>query len=501
MKKVFSATLDGFEAKIVENEVSFIKALPGFLVVGLANNSIQESKERVKSALIHNDFYFPPKKITVNLSPSDLHKSGSHFDLSIALLIAMQDTDINFEDFFVFGELGLDGKVKDTFSIFPIILSLTKQKINKKIIVPKDSIEKLKYIPNIEVYPVNNLEETINFFKKKLIINPIKQENLNFKSIVINNTKFFYEESFNLDFKDVKGQENAKRAALIASAGMHNLILEGSPGCGKSMIIKRLRAILAPLSLNEILQISKNEALDKELFKLSALRPFRACHHSSTKSSILGGGTSTSKAGEIALAHLGILFFDELPHFSKNILEALREPLEDKHILISRVHTKVKYNTNFMFCAALNPCPCANLFSKKSKCRCSEIEIQRYKNKISEALLDRIDIYVKMQEINSNDKASYSSKQMQSLVIKAFIMQKKRGQEHLNSNLNDNEIQKYCILDKEGEEIMNKAINNFNLSNRSIKKIKSIARTIADLEEKENIKKEHIIEALGYRRR
>jgi len=277
--------------------------------------------------------------------------------------------------------------------------------------------------------------------------------------------------------------------------------MEGNPGCGKSMIAKRIKDILPPLYEEEILSIAKHQFLDGTLPDFSAHRPIRSPHHTATTASIFGGGSQQAKIGEVALAHKGILFFDELPHFPKNILEALREPLQDKRVHIARVNAKIAYEADIMFVAAMNPCPCGNLLSKTKTCRCSEMEIKRYQNRLSDPFLDRIDIFVVMQEVNLNDKGDITSQQMHQQVLRAFTMQKSRGQERLNGKLNENEVEKYCIFDPQSIKILESGIQKFALSHRSIASIKKIARTIADLNGNEIISKKDILEALSYRRR
>lgn len=504
MKKLQCASIDGIEAYCVDVEASFTKGLPGFSIVGLANSSIQESKERVKSALVSNDFKFPPLKITVNLSPSDLpNKSGSHFDLPIALLIALQNKNIDFDTFFVFGELGLDGKLKATDSIFILVLSLVKQKLIKNILVPKDSVEKLSLIPNINIYAVETLNDAICFFetddKSKYLVD--KKNNFRYEYMEIKDDKYYFTKDFKLDFKDVKGQKNAKRAALISAAGFHNILFNGSPGCGKSMITKRMQYILPPMSLDEILEKLKIQTLEGEGGDFKPLRVYRSPHHTSTKASIFGGGSSKAKIGEVALSHNGLLFFDELPHFSKQTLEALREPLEDNRILVSRVNSKINYPSKFLFVGAQNPCPCGNLFSNIKECRCSDLEILRYTNKLSEPFLDRIDLYVLMNDSKIDDIADIESEQMFQKVLDAFKMQKNRGQKELNGKLDEESIKKYCVISSDLEMILNRAIGEFELSYRAINKILKVSRTIADLEFSENIEKKHLLEAISFRKR
>jgi magnesium chelatase family protein len=492
------ATQDGIDAIEVNIESTFTKGLPSFSIVGLGNNAIQESKERIKSSLLTNDFKFPPKRITINLSPSEIMKKGSHLDCAMALLIALNEKNINFNDFFVFGELGLDGALKDTKSIFILVLSLAKQGKLKNILIPKESIHKISKIPNINIYAVDNLQDAILFFQTKQKEQyKIKNEDFKYKFLEINNKKYYYDTKYTLDFKEVKGQSVAKRATLISAAGNHNILFNGSPGCGKSMITKRLQYIMPPMDLNQILEKAKLESLQLKEPSFQPLRTFISPHHSSTKASIIGG----TQIGEIALCNNGILFFDEIPHFSKNILESLREPLEDNSILISRVNTKIKYPTKFLFVGAMNPCPCGNLLSSTKECRCNDLEVQRYKNKLSEPLTDRIDLLVTMNEYSTKDKNIVSSRELHQQVIDAFIMQKNRGQKELNGKLNEVDIKKYCILDKNCHEILTKAIEQFSLSYRSINKILKVSRTIADLQSCQNIQKNHLLESLSYRKR
>ena len=498
MKSIKCASLDGIDAVSIDVESTFTKGLPSFSIGGMANTAILESKDRIKSALLTNDFKFPPKRITINLSPSEIAKKGSQVDLSIALMIALQETKVNIKDFYVFGELGLDGSLKDTKSIFVLILSLVRQGIIKNVLIPKESVSKIATIPNINIYAVENLNEAILFFQT-IDKNPYKIENkiFEYENININGEKFYYTQKYNNDFKEVKGQNLAKKAALISAAGNHNIILEGSPGCGKSMIAKRLKDISAPMNLEEILDIAKMESLQSKHPSFQPKRTFISPHHSSTKASIVGG----TQIGEVALSNHGILFFDELPHYAKTVLEAMREPLEDNEISISRVNSKIKYPTKFLFVCAMNPCPCGNLLAQSKECRCTSIEIQRYKNKISDPFLDRIDLYVTMNEVTKDDISDVTSKQLHQQVIDAFKLQKLRGQKELNGKLNDVDIKKYCVLTKDAQNILDISITKFVLSFRAINKVLKVSRTIADLNSKELIDTSHIIEALSYRKR
>ena len=502
MKKVACATYEGIEAKVVHVESTLTKGLPSFSIVGIASASITEAKERVKSALLSNEFSFPPKRITINLAPSDLKKEGSQFDLSIALLIALDYIDSDFSEWFVFGELGLDGSVKENTQLYPLVLSLANQKVVSKVIVPYESLQKLSKIPNIEFYGVKNLQEAMELLKNQKDATPsVEQSEISYPSYEINNKQYFYMKEYEEDFIDVKGQEVAKRAALIAAAGFHNILFEGSPGCGKSMIAKRLRYILPPMDENEILDVAKLQALDLVEPDFKPHRSMRSPHHSSTLASVFGGGSHKAQIGEVGLAHSGILFFDELPYFSKSVLEALREPMQDNKIRISRVNTKVEYPSNFLFIGAMNPCPCGNLLNEKLECRCSDLEIQRYKNRLSDPFLDRIDLLVVMQSVNANDKTSYTSKELHKMVVQGHVFAKNRGQKNFNAKLSDSEIEQFCILDEDAQNTLDMAIGRFDLSFRSIKKVQKVGRTIADLDSSEFIEKRHILEALSYRRR
>ena len=502
MKKVNCATYEGIDAKVVEVESTLTKGLPSFSIVGMASTAITEAKERVKSALLSNGFSFPPKRITINLAPSDVKKEGSQFDLSIALMIALDDLEDSLDGWFVFGELGLDGSVKENMQLYPLMLSLANQQQITKVIVPHSSLSKLSKIPNIELYGVKSLQEAIDLLRTQESVSPTLGFNaINYPSYEIQNATYFYTKEYTDDFTDVKGQEVAKRAAIIAAAGFHNILLEGSPGCGKSMIAKRLRYILPPMKNEEILDVAKLQALEFKEPEFKPHRTFRAPHHSSTQASIFGGGSHKARIGEVGLAHRGVLFFDELPHFSKHVLEALREPMQDNKIQISRVNSKVEYPADFLFIGAMNPCPCGNLLDEAKECRCNELEIQRYKNRLSDPFLDRVDLNVCMQNVTSHDKSSYTSKEMHKMVLEAHIFSKERGQVDFNAKLSDSDIELYCILDKDAKEVLDMAIERFSLSFRSIKKVQKVARTIADLDAKKCIEKKHILEALSYRRR
>ena len=500
MKKIHCATLQSYEAVHVDVESTFLKALPGFSITGLANNSVLESRDRVKSALQFIHFRFPPLKININLSPAEIAKEGSHFDLPIALSVALQKEDVSFEDIYVFGELGLDGAVKETNSLFAMILSLKKQGLIKRAIIPKSAMAYISNIPDLLLYGVDTLQEAIDFFKEaKAMV--AHSHDLAYDYIDAKGVKYYYQRVYEDDFSEVRGQEVAKRASLIAALGFHNLLFNGSPGSGKSMSIKRLAHILPPLTQEELLENAKLHTLDKQEISFVPKRPFRAVHHSATKASILGGGSKNAMLGEISLSHNGILFFDEVVHFPKTILESLREPLEEHKLLISRVNAKVEYDTKFLFACAMNPCPCGNLLSISKECRCSDVEIERYNNKLSDPLLDRIDMFVVMSESTPEDKPSISSAQMHEAVLKGYAFSKKRGQNEFNGKLSTKEIKKYCILTQEAKAILDTATRNFSLTQRGVDKTLKVARTIADLDARDEIEKKHILEALSFRKR
>jgi magnesium chelatase family protein len=502
MKTVLCATYEGLDAKLVHVETTLTKGLPSFSIVGMASASITEAKERVKSALLSNSISLPPKRITINLSPSDERKSGSHFDLSIALMIALDSHEQSFDDWFVFGELGLDGSVKENLLLYPLILSLANQKLIKKAIVPHAILSKLVNIADVAFYGVSKLEEAMEILKNPENFSACAIQNeLAYPFYEVDATKYYYAKEYPEDFADVKGQEVAKRAALISAAGFHNILFEGSPGCGKSMIAKRMRYVLPAMQMEEILDSAKLDILDAKEPTFKPHRTFRSPHHSSTLASIFGGGAQKAMIGEVGLAHKGILFFDELPHFSKSVLEALREPMQDLKIRISRVNAKVEYPSDFLFIGAMNPCPCGNLLNEHAECRCSDVEIQKYKNRLSDPFLDRVDMTVVMQSVSSEDSPSISSKELHKRVLEAQIFAQTRGQKKFNAKLGDAEIEEFCIMNEEAKEVFALAIQRYGLSFRASKKVQKVARTIADLEASKDIEKAHLLEALSYRRR
>ncbi len=501
MKSLKSATLLD-NVYVINIETTFLRALPRIDIVGLASTTIKEAAMRVKSALQSiPDYQNPSQQILISLTPSDIKKDGSHFDLPIALLILLQKEEFD-GGFFVFGELGLDGAVKGTAELFSILLFLSASVGSARVVVPREEAAKAAMIPNLEVFAVSTLDEARRFFTDAEFAESCRvrgEHPLFANTLDIGGRRFVLNRDFALDFYDIKGQARAKRACLVAAAGMHNILLEGSPGCGKSMCAKRIRYILPPQSLDEILLAAAYASLERAQSDFCALRPYRAPHHTSTRSSIFGGGSGVAKIGEVALANGGELFFDEFPHFSRQILESLREPLEDNEINISRVNSKVNYKTKFLFFAAQNPCPCGNAFSKSIPCRCSPRQIEQYKSAISAPLLDRIDIYCAMGEVAADDRPSVRSSELYRQVVGAFVRQMERGQRELNGKLGDEDVREFCEPTSEGREVLARAVSVHNLSQRAINKTLKVARTIADLRGAEVAGKGDVLEALSYR--
>lgn len=513
VNKIYCATQDGLLSKIIEVEATFTNGLPTFNITGLASSSIKESQHRVMSALANLGITFPALKLTINLAPSDLPKSGSHFDLPIALLVAASKESLAIESWFAFGELGLDGAIKNVPLIYPMLLDIALCQPNAKIILPREARELYSKLPNLTLYFAENVLEALDILRGKhenaQEIAQI-QSGFAFPSIQIDGVPFYYDESFEEDFSDVRGQERAVHAALIAACGFHNILFEGSPGCGKSMIAKRMQHILPPLSLKEMIESVKLQAYNEQTLQYKPKRNFRSPHQSASKASILGSASQFKVSpGEIALAHNGIIFFDELPYFKRDILESLREPLENNQLAISRVHSKIIYDTSFLFVGALNPCPCGNLLSTTKECRCKDSEIRSYRNTLSEPFLDRMDLYIQMQEHIPGQKdlaKPQSSKEMQRIVFQVFEAQIRRGQTDkggniiFNGKLSPMQVEQYCPLDESCKSLLEQAKTRFQLSYRGEQKIRKVARTLADMQSKQHIQKEHILEALSYRR-
>ncbi|NLY47094.1 MAG: YifB family Mg chelatase-like AAA ATPase [Tissierella sp.] len=497
--KLSTCVLLGLIGHIVEVETDLSRGMPVFNIVGLADTAIKESKERVRAAIKNSGFDFPLNRITINLAPANLRKEGSQMDLSIALGILISNGVVSYDaeiNTVFLGELSLDGKVNGIEGALPMVISLREFNI-RRCIVPYDNREECSVITDIEIIPVRNLNEVVDFLNGELQINPyIRKENL-----------AKVDREHELDFLDIKGQEGLKRTLEVAAAGNHNALIIGPPGSGKTMALKRLPTILPDLSLEESIEVTKIYSV-AGLLKTKELiteRPFRAPHHTSSAISLIGGGR-IPKPGEVSLAHNGVLFLDELPEFHKNVLEVLRQPMEDGEVNISRINASLNYPSDFMFVASMNPCPCGYLGDPLHSCNCSTRDINRYLNKISHPLLDRIDLHLEVMPVKYNDlKIENDGESSRLIKERVKIAREIQLNRFLNENIYTNaqipnkNIKKYCKLSDSSEAIMAQAFKKFKFSARTYNKILKVSRTIADLDSKENIEDKHILEAIGYR--
>lgn len=498
LSQVKSCAIYGLESFLVDVEVDISSGLPAFDIVGLPDAAVRESKERVRSAIKNQNFDFPIKRITLNLAPADIKKEGPHFDLPVALGILAateQVPDKSLQEYAVVGELSLDGRVRPVNGILPMAIEV-KEKNLKGIIVPWENAEEAAVIKGIEVIGVNTLNEVVDFLKGELKIKAAQTS-----------AKGQASYKFEGDFSEVKGQENLKRCLEIAAAGHHNVIMIGPPGSGKTMIARRVSTILPSMTFEESLEVTKIYSIAGLLSGNSGLisaRPFRAPHHSISAIGMVGGGR-IPKPGEVTLAHHGVLFLDELPEFPREVLELLRQPMEDGKITITRLNATVSYPSRFFLIASANPCPCGYYGDPFHECACSPQQIHRYLSKISGPLLDRIDIQTEVAPVKFSDfegSGVTDSATIKRRVENARFLQLERykGQNiYCNSQLTPNLINRYCKLGRAEKLLLKDAFNRLKLSARAYNRILKVSRTIADLEQSRDIKEDHLAEALSYR--
>ena len=500
---IYSAAISGIEANLIDVEIDISSGLPIFSIVGLPDTAVKESKDRVVSAVKNSGFDFPTKKITVNLAPADIKKEGGSFDLPIALGILAASGNIKLkvhDKICAIGELSLDGKIREVKGILPIVLSLKKFGINK-IIVPEKNKFEASIAKDIEIYPFSKLSDVVKFLKNEIKVEPFIQDS---------NIIFEKEQNSNIDFSDIKGQFFAKRAAEVACAGGHNMIMVGPPGSGKTMIAKRISTILPPMTFEESVETTKIWSVSGLMTFGEALvtqRPFRSPHHTTSSVALIGGG-SYPKPGEVSLAHNGVLFLDELTEFKRDVLEVLRQPLEDKIVTVSRAKNTLTFPASFMLIASMNPCPCGNYGSTIKECTCNPYQVTKYRSKISGPLMDRIDIQVevpalKIEEITTDTNiVEETSAVIRQRVVTARNIQLKRfnGKKiYCNAQMGPKEIKKYCVLDDKSKNLLKTAIEKLGFSARAYDRILKVARTIADLDNSQTILTKHISEAIKYR--
>lgn len=500
--KTYSAAVNGLEVTTVTVEISLARGVM-FHLSGLADAAVKESHDRIVAALQNNGYKFPVADVTVNMAPADLRKEGSGYDLPLAIGILAAMEKVNTEQldkYMLVGELGLDGRLQPVRGALPIAIRARKEKF-KGLIVPKQNIREAAVVNNLDVYGMESLYEVVSFLNGTAVYEPMR----------IDTRREFYEQqaSYELDFADVRGQENVKRAMEVAAAGGHNMIMIGPPGSGKSMMAKRLPSILPPLSLAESLETTQIHSVAGKLGKgmsLISQRPFRSPHHTISQVALVGGGLNP-QPGEISLAHNGVLFADELPEFNKATLEVLRQPLEDRKITIARAKYTIEYPCSFMFVASMNPCPCGYFNDPTHHCVCTPGQIQRYMNKISGPLLDRIDIQVEITPVPFKDiskaQPGEPSSAIRERVIKARHIQEKRFKDikgvYCNAQMTERMIHQFAEPDEAGINLLRMAMERLNLSARAYNRILKVARTIADLENSENVLSNHLAEAISYR--
>ena len=499
---VLSSAMLGIDAYIVKVEVDVAGGMPSFSTVGLPDSAIKESRDRVTAAIKNSGFYFPPTRITANLAPADIRKAGSAFDLPIAIGVMAATNQVNLaslENVIILGELALDGSIRGIQGGLPIAITAKEHGIHD-LILPAENAKEAAIVEGVNVYPVTNLSEAAAFLNSEKEIAP--------EPHTLSTDAHNEHTDAHLDLLDVKGQEHVKRAIEVAAAGGHNLIMIGPPGSGKTMIAKRIPSILPKLSIDESLETTKIQSIIGILpsdTPLVVTRPYRSPHHTISDAGLIGGG-NVPRPGEVSLAHNGVLFLDELPEFRRNVLEVMRQPLEDRQVTISRASASLTYPASFMLVAAMNPCPCGFFSDPTRDCKCSPNQIQNYVSRISGPLLDRIDIQVEVPAVKyaelANETTGEPSVHVQERVEKARQAQQQRFADtaiHANANMESKQIREYCKIDAQAQELLRVAINQLGLSARAYDRILKVARTIADLDENPHIEAVHVSEAIQYR--
>lgn len=504
---VLTGSATGIEGYQITVEVDVSASLPGLVIVGLPDAAVSEAKERIRAAIKNSGYAFPTKKIVINLAPADVKKEGSGFDLPMAIGVLVSNGDIDIKKIdqsgFI-GELSLDGKVRGVSGVLPSVLGLSKAGI-KKVFVAKENALEAALVRDVEVFPTEALSDIVSHFNNDIKEFQLKPFNVNIEEYLNNNAQ----NHVLVDFRDIKGQEKAKRALEIAAAGGHNVIMSGSPGSGKTLLSKSFAGILPPLEFSEALELTKIYSVSGLLDKKQPLitsRQFRSPHHSASSVGIIGGGANP-KPGEISLAHRGVLFLDEIVEFPRNVLEVLRQPLEDGIVTISRAQLSIQYPADFMLIAAMNPCPCGYYGDSQKKCTCNEHQLKRYQARLSGPLLDRIDIQLEIPRLKESELLNTSNNGESSQVVRERVIKARKLQVHRfkndnivsNSQMTPKLLKKHCNLDSACENLLKTAILKFNLSARAYDRILKLSRTIADLDNKTNIEIHHISEAIQYR--